>query len=199
MTDEFLTALKNRHSVYSIGAELPVTRERIQYIAEEALIATPSAFNSQSARLVLLFGAHHQQLWSIVTNTLRKLVPAENFAPTEAKLASFAGGGGTILFFDDTDVTADLMSKSPRYADTFPIWAQQANGMLQSNIWTALTAEGMGASLQHYNPLIDAEVKAQWKLPEGYLLISQMPFGNIIQPAEQKQNIPAAERIRVYK
>ena len=30
--------------------------------------------------------------------------------------------------------------------------------MLQLVVWTALEAEGLGATLQHYNPLIDDEV-----------------------------------------
>ena len=30
-----------------------------------------------------------------------------------------------------------------------------AAGMLQLAVWTALAEKGLGASLQHYNPLID--------------------------------------------
>ena len=36
---------------------------------------------------------------------------------------------------------------------------------------------GMGASLQHYNPLIDDEVRKAWNLPGDWKLVAQMPFG----------------------
>lgn len=41
------------------------------------------------------------------------------------------------------------------YADNFKPWALESNGMLQINIWTGLKELGLGASLQHYNPVID--------------------------------------------
>lgn len=49
--------------------------------------------------------------------------------------------------------------------------------MLQLFVWTALENEGLDASLQHYNPIIDEEVKKQWNIPESWKLIVQMPFG----------------------
>lgn len=46
--------------------------------------------------------------------------------------------------------------------------------------------EGAGASLQHYNPLIDDAVAAEWKLPASWKLISQMPVGSREAPAGEK-------------
>ena len=43
----------------------------------------------------------------------------------------------------------------PSYADNFANWAVQTNAMHQYAIWTALSSKGIGASLQHYNPLVD--------------------------------------------
>ena len=40
---------------------------------------TPSAFNSQTARLVVLFGEAHNKLWDITTETLRKVVGDGDF------------------------------------------------------------------------------------------------------------------------
>lgn len=45
------------------------------------------------------------------------------------------------------------------YAENSPIWANQANGMLQLSVWSILGELNIGASLQHYNPVIDAKVK----------------------------------------
>ena len=57
----------------------------------------------------------------------------------------------------------------------------------------------MGASLQHYNPLIDDEVKKTFNLPLEWRLVAQMPFGSITKPAGEKSFLPIEERVRVYK
>ena len=44
----------------------------------------PSAFNSQSTRVVLLLGESHKKLWQIVKDALKRIVPAEAFVKTEA-------------------------------------------------------------------------------------------------------------------
>jgi len=44
-------------------------------------------------------------------------------------------------------------------------------------IWTALEAEGLGANLQHYNPIVNQKVAAQWGLPEDWELDAQLVFG----------------------
>ena len=57
-------------------------------------------------------------------------------------------------------------------------------------VWAALEAEGLGASLQHYNPLIDDEVKKEWNIPGNWKLIAQMPFGNPTSPPGEKEFQP---------
>ena len=47
--------------------------------------------------------------------------------------------------------------------------------MHQFAIWTMLEDAGLGASLQHYNPLIDEKVQNEWKLNPNWKLIAQMP------------------------
>jgi len=196
--DEFLAALAKRRTCYSLDKNVSATPERVREIVESAVLNTPSAFNSQSARAVILFGARHDRLWEITRETLRKIVPAENFAPTEEKLASFAAGAGTVLYFEDMDAVEALQKAYPMYKDNFPVWSLQANGMLEANIWTALASEGLGASLQHYNPLIDGAVKAEWALPDSWKLIAQMPFGNPTAPPGAKDSAPISERVRVF-
>lgn len=51
--------------------------------------------------------------------------------------------------------------------------------MLQLSVWSALRELNIGASLQHYNPVIDAKVKGIFNIPENYKLVAQMPFGGI--------------------
>ena len=162
----FMEVLKNRRTIYTLSKETTISNEKIEEIIKDAVKYVPSAFNNQSARVVLLYGENHKKLWEIVMNTLRKVVPAGKFEPTENKIKGLAESYGTILFFDSTRTTKELMEKFPLYRDNFPVWAEQANGMLQFAIWSLLAEQGLGASLQHYNPLIDDEVKEVFEIPK---------------------------------
>ncbi|WP_312643462.1 nitroreductase family protein [Hydrogenoanaerobacterium sp.] len=199
MGKEFKKAMEDRRSVYAISAESTISDEQIVGIVENSVQYVPSAFHGQSARVAVLFGENHKKLWSIAMETLRKLVPAESFAATEAKINSFAAGYGTVLYFDDTAVTDGLAAQFELYKDNFPVWAQQANGMLQFAVWSQLEAEGLGASLQHYNPLIDDEVKQAFGIPASWKLIAQMPFGKPTAAPDEKQFVPISERVKILK
>ena len=199
MSKDFFTALKERRSHYGINKEVQVSDERIKEIVEFAVKHTPSAFNSQTARLVVLTGEAHDKLWDITTETLRKAVGDGDFSGTQQKMESFKAGYGTVLFFEDEAIVKSLQEQFALYADNFPIWSQQASGMHQLVVWTALEEEGLGASLQHYNPLIDDEVKNEWNIPSNWKLIAQMPFGNPTAPAGDKEFQPLEDRVKFYK
>jgi len=198
MSKTFLNAVENRRSHYALSAEIPVSDEQIQEIIETAVKHAPSPFNSQSSRVVLLKGDEHRELWKIVKDALREVVPAKNFDATEAKINSFAAAYGSILYFEDQDTVKSLQESFPTYAQHFLLWSEQHAGILQYIIWTALEDVGLGANLQHYNPLIDAKVKEQWKLPQSWKLIAQMPFGKINALPAQKEYLPLEQRLRVF-
>lgn len=198
MKKSFMEVLKDRRSIYGINNNAPISDEKTAEMIKEAVKHVPSAFNSQSARVVVLFGDNHLKLWEIVMDTLRKIVPADKFAPTENKINSFAKGHGTVLYFDDTAVTEDLMKKFPLYAENFPVWAEQSNGMVQFAVWALLEEQGFGATLQHYNPLIDNKVKEEFNLPAEWKLIAQMPFGTPTEPAGNKDFVNTEERVKIF-
>ncbi|MGR6762578.1 nitroreductase family protein [Paenibacillus sp. T2-29] len=200
MTKDFFTALKDRRSYYGISKEQVISDQRIQEIVEEAVKYTPTSFNSQTSRAVVLLGEHHDKLWNITEDILREVVGnEEQFKSTAEKMNGFRSGYGTVLFFEDNNVIAGLQQQFEAYADNFPIWANQSNGMLQLVVWTALEQEGLGASLQHYNPLIDEKVKNEWNIPEHWKLIAEMPFGKpTFQPGDKEfQSIE--ERVKTFK
>ncbi|MDA8441814.1 MAG: nitroreductase family protein [Peptococcaceae bacterium] len=200
MAKDFLTAVQERRTYYALSPEATVSDERIQEVIEHAVKFTPSAFNSQTARVVLLLGKNHTKLWEITKDTLRKIVPAANFATTENKIDScFLSGYGSILFFEEQNIVKGMQEKFPTYADNFPIWSLQSSGMLQFVIWTALEMEGFGASLQHYNPLIDEAVQSEWNIPAAWKLIAQMPFGKPLALPGDKEFMPMEERFKVFK
>lgn len=191
--------MKLRRSRYQLTNQLPISDKELEELISAVLWQAPSAFNVQSARVVLLLGPRHQALWQLTCDKLRALVPADKFAPTQEKIKSFAAAYGTILYCDDTQATRALQEKFPLYKDNFPTWAQQSNGMLQFAVWTALAEAGIGASLQHYNPLIDEEVKKEFNLPATWQLMAQMPFGTSTGTDEEKTYLPLNKRFWIKK
>ena len=194
----FQQAVESRRSVYALNKNLPVSKEEIIKIVEHAVKHTPSAFNSQSTRFVVLFGAEHEKLWDITIAELRKIVPAENFQATEDKLNMFKAAAGSVLFFADENVVKGLQEQFPAYAAGFPVWAGHSDAMSQYAIWTALAAVNVGANLQHYTPIIDAEVAKTWNLPANWKMSAQLVFGGIAEPAGDKSFTPVEERLKVY-
>ncbi|ADU27149.1 nitroreductase family protein [Ethanoligenens harbinense] len=198
-TSAFWEAVKSRRTIYSIGKEEIVSAEQVEQIVKDAVLHVPSAFNSQSARVVLLFGAQSDQLWELAKKTLKAIVPSANFPDTEAKLNGFQAGYGTVLFFEDQNVVKGLQEQFALYKDNFPIWSLQSSGMLQFAVWTALEEAGLGVNLQHYNPLIDEQVKAAWSIPENWKLLSEMPFGKPLVAAGEKDFSPIEDRVKIFR
>lgn len=191
---------RHRRSYYELTAESPVSDAQIEEIVRFAVKHVPSAFNSQSTRLVLLLHEHHAELWKIVKRALRAVVLEEAFARTEEKVdRSFASGCGTVLFYEDQAVVRALQQRFPTYAGNFPTWSEHTSAMHQLTLWTLLEEAGFGASLQHYNPLIDKDVREQWRLPKEWRLIAQMPFGLPAAEPEEKSFEPVEARMRVFR
>lgn len=199
MTENFLKAIENRRSIYSIGRESALSEGEILTIVRRAVSASPSAFNSQSSRVIVLFGKNHDKLWNDLKEILRGMVPADQFAKTEEKIDSFRSGRGTVLYFEDQNVVEGLQKQFPLYKDNFPLWSLQSSGMLQLAVWTALEEAGIGASLQHYNPLIDEKVRENWGVPESWKLLGQMPFGSVKGKPGPKETMPVEERVKVFR
>ena len=200
MKRTFAEALEHRRSYYSIGSDSPVLDEEVVHIVRTAVKNVPSAFNSQSTRIVLLLGDEHKKLWDIVKSTLKQRIPSDAFAKTEAKIdGCFAAGHGTVLYFEDTAVVKNLQEAFPSYAENFPTWSQHTSAMHQFAIWTMLEDAGLGASLQHYNPLIDEEVRRTWNLPGSWMLIAEMPFGTSTAEPGEKEFGELSERIKIFR
>lgn len=191
-------AAETRRSVYALNKNLPLPAGEVAAIIEHAVKHTPSSFNSQSTRVVVLFGAEHEKLWRFAEDALRAVVPAESFEPTAQKLAMFKAAAGSVLFFEDQDVVKGLQAQFPTYADNFPVWAEHSDAMHQYAVWTTLAAAGIGANLQHYNPLIDAAVAHEWNIPASWTLRAELVFGGIAAAAGEKAYAPLEGRFKVY-
>ncbi len=190
---------EKRRSIYALNDNLPISNDEVLNVVEHAILHTPSSFNSQSTRLVVLLGDEHKKLWDIVEDLLRKIVnDDEKFTSTAEKMAGFKAGAGTIMFFEDQAVVKGLQEQFAAYADNFPVWAEHTNAMHQYVIWTALAAVDVGANLQHYNGVIDEAVASTWYIDKDWKLVAQMVFGGIVAPAGEKTFEPVEKRVKVF-
>ena len=199
MSSDFLSLARSRRSAYALGKELPVSESILIDTIKDAVKQAPSAFNSQTSRILILLGEQHTRLWELTRSQLKKIVPAENFKPTSDKIDSFAAAAGSVLFFEDQDVVKNLQQQFPLYADNFPVWSEQGSGFAQYAVWLALAEKNVGANLQHYNPLIDEDVRQAWSIPDSWKLRAQLNFGAILGPAKEKTFIDDEQRFIIAK
>ena len=188
----FAKLQETRRTIYALGKEFLVSNEEVVALVENAMKESPSAFNSQSSRAVVLFGAESEAFWNeIAYSELEKVTPAEAFEGTKGRLASFAAGAGTILFFEDQDVVKGLQER-------FPLWSEQAHGINLYAVWLAFAEKNIGMNVQHYNPLVDAQVAEKYGIPANWKLRAQAPFGSIAAPAGEKDYMADGDRVKVF-
>ena len=156
MSNAYIDALKKRRTQYALGRNLSCPEELI------ALVRTRSstALVVQLAKLARAGAVRRRKREALGSGHRSRAQgrPGRRLRQDRSQLKSFAAGAGTILFFEDQDVVRSLQEKFALYADNFPVWSEQAGGMAQLSVWAALANAGVGASLQHYNPLVDADV-----------------------------------------
>lgn len=200
MNSTFNKLTAQRRSIYALGDQLTNSPEEIYDLIITAIKNSPTAFNSQTVRAVVLFGKSSDKVWDIVEVALKEVVEdPQAFAKTQQKIASFRAGFGTVLFLTETDTVHELEKQFPAYADNFADWAEQGIGGAQQAVWTALAEQQIGASLQHYNPLIDDAIHQAFNLPDSWQLRAEMPFGSIEAPAGNKDFRDDSEKFKLIK
>ena len=175
MTD-FINTIKNRRSVYGLNKNIPVYDNKVYDLVRDCVQYVPDAFDIKSQRVVICTGEKHEKFWNAVYDELVKFTGGHF---SRDRIDSFMAGYGTILYFYDNDVVNQAKAEHVQYAERFHDWIMQSNGMLQFAVWSGLGTLGVGANLQHYNPVIDEMVYDMFNIPKNWILVAQMPFGGI--------------------
>ena len=188
----YIEIIKKRRSYYNLSEDVYLSNEEIKYLVEDVLNTTPSHMNSQTTRVVLLFDEKSKEFWNKVNETFDNKIKEEKFH-------GFYHAKGTALFFIDTDEIRKQEKDIPSYKEYFETWGHHSAAMLELNLWQALRDENIGASNQHYNPVIDSWVKEDYDLPDSWELIAEMPFGKIEEEPEAKEKKPIGEILKVVE
>jgi len=96
MSAAFLSTIAARRSMYKLGNKSPITDRQIRDIVTKSLDFVPSAFNSQTTRMVLLLHDDHRKLWQIVLETLKEMGTMKD--TTRDRLKGMEDAYGTVLF-----------------------------------------------------------------------------------------------------
>jgi uncharacterized protein len=95
--DAYLAAVKARRTYYQLEHSSPIPDERIQEIVTQAILHTPSSFNSQSTRVLILVGEDHTKLWKdIVKPAVKAVAPADQWEKSEQRLSGFQNAYGSV-------------------------------------------------------------------------------------------------------
>ena len=190
-------SLKKRHSAYDLDKASSLSDAAIINLVKEATLLTPSAYNAQTQRIMILFGKDSDKFWDLTIDALKEVAPVEGFENTVEKLNKFKGQG-TLLYFIDMKTVHDLETAHPLYKDNFYGWAKDENAMLQLVIWSALSESGLGANLQHYNPVIDEVVSNRYNVNPDWKLVAQMPFGGTEGEFTLKEKLDIDSRVIIH-
>ncbi|WP_218047374.1 nitroreductase family protein [Staphylococcus pasteuri] len=196
----FNDAMEQRRTIYNLESTISIDDSELEELIAHAVKYVPSAFNSQSTRIVLLLNDKNEKFWENTKEILKETMgPDRDFEPTRQKIDNFKHSYGTILYYEDKDVITGLQEKMPNFYDNFEIWSNQTNAMHQYAIWTALATKGIGASLQHYNPIVDKATANEFNIPKTWKLVAQMPFGNVREEAGEKDIKPVEPRFLIKR
>lgn len=184
--------LKQRRSYYKLDDNIKVSNEEIIKMVQDVTQLVPDAFDMKSQKVVVVLGNRHKILWDKIYDVFEGKVSRE-------KIDMFKAAAGTLLIYRNVEKVDSTAEQFPRYAHNFTPWSYQSNGMLQINLWTGLKELGLGANIQHYNPVIDDAVKEMFDVENGLELTAQMVFGNILEQPEEKEKENINESVKVFK
>jgi uncharacterized protein len=131
-----LDAMKDRRSIYATSPENPPTTiARVEEIVTHVIKHSPSPFNYQFARSVVLSGEAHKKFWSVVYDGVQKAVPA---AAWEGHLQNFCKmfrdiTWGTVMWFEDGETVDKFKADKPEASFFAESWSDQSSGMHQIN------------------------------------------------------------------
>lgn len=167
----YLKAIASRRTVYALKPQLPagVSLEDVQSVVQAIIKDTPTSFNSQVNRAIILTGSEHKRVWDETVNSIQGEKGKKR--PASARDEAF----GTVVFFTEDKTTEQLQAKFPAYASAFPQFADHSSGAAQINTWTALKQLNIGGHLQHYNGYIKAALPKS--IPLEWQVHSQLVFG----------------------
>ena len=192
----FIDQLKKRQSVHVLGAKKVFSPAYIAELVQESVKSCPVPY-PQTSKVALLLGKSHQQFWTMVKEMQKRNAPHQIFEAIDAKISQLQAGIGTVLFYEDQTVITQLKKNIPMCAGKFDAWSEQASGMAQFAVWSALTDIGLGASLHHYDTSTQHAAE-HLTIEKNWKMRAQLVFGSIEKLNTAVDQQEDHEKFRIY-
>ena len=101
----FLNLVQERRTFYQITNESTISEARIKELVDHTVKHVPSAFNSQTTRVVVILKEHHQKLWDSIMAVYKTMLPDEQFQQAKGRMEGFRAGYGTVSLHTPTSLT----------------------------------------------------------------------------------------------
>ena len=187
-----------RRSTYVTGKNTDLSQEEISRAIREAAKNVPTAFNSQTSRLVVVFDDANERVWKEIYNVQKDVLDEATWGMMGPVIEGAGQGVGTILFFEDRDAVKENIPADEHRQN---LYKQDNSSNHQYAAWLTLAELGLGGTLQHFNigyeEGFDKVIRDLLDLPESYEMIAQMPFGSIEQEYEAKDYIDSHIQVQV--
>lgn len=93
---DFLNATETRRTNYQLTNESTISDARIKELVAHAIKHVPSAFNSQTARMVVVLKKKHEELWDAIMEVYKVQLPADKFEHAKGRMDGFRKAYGTV-------------------------------------------------------------------------------------------------------
>ena len=92
----FFELVEERRTNYQLTNSSTISDARIKELVDHTIKHVPSAFNSQTTRIVLVLKEHHQKLWDSIIEVYRTMLPDEKFQHAKGRMDGFRAAYGTV-------------------------------------------------------------------------------------------------------
>ena len=96
-TKPFFAAVESRRTIYPLKNESPISDERIKEIVTMAIKHAPSAFNSQTGRVVVVLKKEHVRLWEAIMEVYKVMLPEDKYNGAKERFDMFKAAYGTVI------------------------------------------------------------------------------------------------------
>ena len=194
----FVELVEKRRSIYALGTDSEYSKKDIENRIREVVKQVPTAFNSQTTRVVVLLDEANTKFWDHIYDVQKDVLEGGMQEWMSGVVTGAKNGIGTVLFFEDLDAVEKMPAQGARQE----AYKQNNNANAQYAVWLALAEMNLGASLQHFNvgyeKGFDKGTKEMFNLPDSYEMLAQMPFGSIEQETGEKEHIYTYIQVKVF-
>lgn len=95
----FLNATENRRTFYQLTNESTIPDARLKELVAHTVKHVPSAFHSQTTRIVVVLKEKHEELWDAIMEVYKVQLPADKFEHAKGRMVGFRKAYGTVSVF----------------------------------------------------------------------------------------------------